>query len=242
MGKTSLLLHFAKSIAQANERVAIFSLEMNDVSLANRLLLSCTDIDRNAFKDGRLTPQDRNKLIEASGYLRSLPIHIDETPSLSIQQIKVRSMNLKRKSGLSAIMIDYLQLMNMKSENRNYNREQEIANTTKQLKQLAKELDVPVILLSQLNRNIEQKIQGGKKTTSIPMLSDLRESGAIEQDADVVLLIHRPEYYQDTDAIKGIGLINIAKQRDGCTGKVEFAYSEDLTKIGDSPKNGGDPL
>ena len=242
MGKTSLLLHFAKSIAQANERVAIFSLEMNDVSLANRLLLSCTDIDRNAFKDGRLTPQDRNKLIEASGYLRSLPIHIDETPSLSIQQIKVRSMNLKRKSGLSAIMIDYLQLMNMKSENRNYNREQEIANTTKQLKQLAKELDVPVILLSQLNRNIEQKLQGGKKTTSTPMLYDLRESGAIEQDADVVLLIHRPEYYQDTDAIKGIGLINIAKQRDGCTGKVEFAYSEDLTKIGDSPKNGGDPL
>ena len=233
MGKTSLLLHFAKSIAFEGGTVAIFSLEMNDVSLTNRMILSIEDIDGAAFKDGRLTEAERNRMLDAMGVLRRLPIHIDETPHLSVQQIKVRAMNLKRKSGLSIVMIDYLQLMNMRSDNRQYNREQEIAQTTRRLKQMAKDLEVPVILLSQLNRNIDQKLKDGKMTTSMPQLSDLRESGAIEQDADVVLLIHRPEYYNDTDAIPGVGLINIAKQREGKTGKVKFSYNESLTRIGD---------
>ena len=233
MGKTSLLLHFAKSIAFEGGTVAIFSLEMNDVSLTNRMILSIEDIDGAAFKDGRLTEAERSRMLDAMGVLRRLPIHIDETPHLSVQQIKVRAMNLKRKSGLGVVMIDYLQLMNMRSDNRQYNREQEIAQTTRRLKQMAKDLEVPVVLLSQLNRNIDQKLKDGKMTTSMPQLSDLRESGAIEQDADVVLLIHRPEYYNDTDAIPGVGLINIAKQREGKTGKVKFSYNESLTRIGD---------
>ena len=143
---------------------------------------------------------------------------------------------------LDAVMIDYLQLMDMRGENRQYNREQEIAQTTRQLKQLAKELQVPIILLSQLNRNVESKLKDGKKTTAMPGMSDLRESGAIEQDADVVLLIHRPEYYDDTDAVKGVGLINIAKQRDGRTGKVQFAYNESLTRITDADGQGEMPF
>lgn len=242
MGKTSLLLHFARNIASKNKVVGIFSLEMTDVSLANRIILSYADVRPEAYKGGWMNDEEKKKVFEAVSVIRGLPIMIDETPNMSVQQIKIRSMNLKRKIGLSVIMIDYLQLMNTRGENRQYNREQEIAQTTRQLKQLAKELEVPIILLSQLNRNVETKLKDGKKITSVPGLSDLRESGAIEQDADVVLLIHRPEYYGDTDAVKGVGLINIAKQRDGVTGKVKFAYNESLTRLTDVDEYGSCPF
>ena len=243
MGKTSVMLHFARSMAEQGRTVCIFSLEMADVSLANRLILSyCPNLDNAAFRGGYLAEGQKAEVMEAVGRVRRLPILIDETPNISVRQLKVRCMNLRRKQGLDAVMIDYLQLMDMRGENRQYNREQEIAQTTRQLKQLAKELQVPIILLSQLNRNVESKLKDGKKTTAMPGMSDLRESGAIEQDADVVLLIHRPEYYDDTDAVKGVGLINIAKQRDGRTGKVQFAYNESLTRITDADGQGEMPF
>lgn len=242
MGKTSLLLHFAKNMAFNNKIVGVFSLEMTDVSLANRIILSYADVRPEAYKGGWMTEDEKRRVYDAVSVVRQLPIMIDETPNMSVQQIKVRCMNLKRKIGLDAVMIDYLQLMNTRGENRQYNREQEIAQTTRQLKQLAKELEVPIVLLSQLNRNVETKVKDGKKTTSLPGLSDLRESGAIEQDADVVLLIHRPEYYEDTDAVKGVGIINIAKQREGTTGKIKFAYNESLTRLGNVDEDGGCPF
>ena len=243
MGKTSLLLHFAKSMATAGKQVCIFSLEMGDVSLANRLILSyLPGMDTDAFRGGTLAEGQKRDVYEAAGQVRMLPITIDETPNISVAQLKVRCMNLRRKQGLDVVMIDYLQLMNMRNDNRQYNREQEIAQTTRLLKQLAKELQVPILLLSQLNRNVETKLKDGKKPTSLPQLSDLRESGAIEQDADVVLLIHRPEYYGDTDAVKGVGLILIAKQRDGRTGKVQFRYNEALTVISDAKESGDLPF
>ena len=233
MGKTAMLLRFARSIAENGQMFALFSLEMSVVSLTNRIICGFAgDMDKNAFKDGRLA-FDQDKLLEAVNQAQSLSLMVDDTPHLSVHQIKVRAMNLKRKKGLAAIGIDYLQLMNTRSDNRSYNREQEISQTTRKLKQLAKELEVPIILLSQLNRNIESKTVGGVKTTSLPQLSDLRESGAIEQDADVVLLIHRPEYYEDTNAPKGVGMIIVAKNREGKTAKVKFKYSEDLSMIAD---------
>lgn len=241
MGKTSVMLHFARSMAWDGRQVCIFSLEMGDVSLANRLLLSEADIPADAFRLGRLTDEEKQKLYYAAGKVRLLPISIDETPHISVQQAKVRCMNIKRRQGLDCVMIDYLQLMDMRSENRSYNREQEIAQTTRRLKQMAKELGVPVILLSQLNRSSETK-SGGRTVAAVPGLSDLRESGAIEQDADVVLLVHRPEYYDDPEAVKGVGIINIAKQRDGRTGKVKFAYNESLTRISDATDQGQCPF
>lgn len=235
MGKTSVMLNFAKNMAISGKKVCIFSLEMSDVSLANRVILSyCPGIDTSAFRSGNLSDGQKEQMIDAVGEARRLPLLIDETPNISMQQLRIRCMLLKRKKQLDCVMIDYLQLMNMRGENRQYNREQEIAQTTRQLKQMAKELEIPVVLLSQLNRNVDAKLKNGTKTTSIPGMSDLRESGAIEQDADVILLIHRPEYYGDTDAIKGVGIINIAKQRDGMTGKIEFVYNESLTIIGDA--------
>ena len=204
MGKTSLLLHFAKNMAEQGKKIVIFSLEMCRTSLVNRLILSYADFNPYAFRGGYLTQFEKPALAEAAEKVRALPIAIDETPNIAVQQIKIRCINRKRKQGLDCVMIDYLQLMNIRADNRHYNREQEIAQTTRRLKQLAKELQVPVVLLSQLNRNVEAKLAGGKKTTTLPGLADLRESGAIEQDADVVLLIHRPEYYEDSDAVKGV--------------------------------------
>lgn len=235
MGKTSVMLSFAKNMAQSGKRVCIFSLEMSNVSLANRLILSCCPgMDTAAYRGGYLSQGQKEQVLDAVGEIRRLPIVIDETPNISMQQLKVRCLNLKRRQGLDVVMIDYLQLMDMRGDNRQYNREQEISRTTRLLKRLAKDLQVPVVLLSQLNRNIESKAKAkGQLSPDLPGMADLRESGAIEQDADVVLLLHRPEYYKDEDAIKGVGIINIAKQRDGRTGKVEFAYNESLTCIGD---------
>lgn len=155
-----------------------------------------------------------------------MPVSIDDTPNISIQQIKVRARNLQRKGKCGLILIDYLQLIDMRSTNKSYNREQEVSQCSRSAKVMAKELGVPVILLSQLSRKNEER------SDKMPMLSDLRESGAIEQDADIVMFIHRPEYYDKT-AEKGFGEIRIAKQRDGATGDIRFRYNHNLTKITD---------
>lgn len=229
MGKTALALHMAKYAALSGVPVVVFSLEMDASRLADRLILSFGDIQSIPYRGGWLTDPEKSIMFKAVGFVEQLPIYIDDSPSLNMKQIKARCINLQRKGKCGMVVIDYLGLLNMKADNNAYNREQEVTQASRQAKLMAKELDVPVVLLSQLNRNIESKVTGQKTATvAVPGLSDLRESGAIEQDADVVLMIHRPEYY-DNSAEKGVGIINIAKQREGKTGKVEFCYNESLT-------------
>lgn len=229
MGKTAMLLHFAKSAAMNGTPVAIFSLEMGNVSLVDRLILSECEIDADRYKSGQLSEEEESWLCNAVDNIASMPISIEDTPNINIQQIKVRARNLQRKGKCGLILIDYLQLIDMRSQNKAYNREQEVSQCSRTAKVMAKELGVPVILLSQLSRKNEER------SDKMPLLSDLRESGAIEQDADIVMFIHRPEYYNKT-AEKGFGEIRIAKQRDGATGDIRFRYNENLTKITDYDK------
>lgn len=227
MGKTAMLLHFAKVAALQGRKVAIFSLEMGTVSLAQRVILSECNVSTEELKAGRLSPQAENEYCEAAGKISKLNIKIDETPTINIQQIKARCRNIKQKHGLDLVLIDYLQLMDVRSDNRAYNRENEVAQTSRAAKVMAKELEVPVILLSQINRNCEGR---DKK---IPVMADLRESGAIEQDSDIIIFVHREEYY-DSKAEKGLGVLSLAKQRDGRVGLISFRYNESLTQIYDT--------
>lgn len=232
MGKTAMMLHFAVSMARSGKSVVVFSLEMSRVALTNRIIQGMMpNVDAYQFRRGYLTNDECRQMVDARNELDSLPLWIDDDPDQDVTKIKITCMKLQRKRGLDCVLIDYLQLMNVRTDNRQYNREQEIAQTTRRLKIMAKELNIPVIVLSQLNRGVER---GGSR---MPQLSDLRESGAIEQDADLVLFIHRPEYYEEPDAIPGVGLIRMAKQRDGTTGTVEFAYNKSLTKIYDYNEN-----
>lgn len=240
MGKTALMLHFAKSAALNGTPVCIFSLEMSHVSLSDRLLLSECEVEVNRFRGGDLSREDWRQLNEASAQLEKLPIHVDDNAVVSMRYIKTRCHILKKQGKCGLIMIDYLQLADTSTKERNRNREQEIAQASRQAKIIAKELDVPVVLLSQLSRECE------KRADKQPQLSDLRESGAIEQDADVVGFIFRPAYYglDRIETLKygnistsGLGIINIAKQRDGATGLVAFSHNPSMTKIGDFQEN-----
>lgn len=225
MGKTAFMLHFARAAAEAAVPVLIFSLEMCRESLVNRFLVSDSGVDADRFKNGLLNTEEQELICRAAGNLSRLPIRIDDTSNLSVQQIKVRASHLHRRGQCGFVLIDYLQLLDMRTANRNYNREQEVAQCTRAVKLMAKELGIPVMLLSQLSR---KNVERHDKT---PYLSDLRESGAIEQDADIVLFIHRPEYYNEPDAIPGVGVLRIAKQRNGATGDMAFSYNESLTRI-----------
>lgn len=240
MGKTALMLHFAKSAALNGTSVCIFSLEMSHVSLSDRLLLSECEVEVNRFRNGDLSGDDWRQLNEASAQLEKLPIHVDDNAVVSMRYIKTRCHILKKQGKCGLIMIDYLQLADTSTKERNRNREQEIAQASRQAKIIAKELDAPVVLLSQLSRECE------KRADKQPQLSDLRESGAIEQDADVVGFIFRPAYYglDRIETLKygnistsGLGIINIAKQRDGATGLVAFSHNPSMTKIGDFQEN-----
>ena len=240
MGKTALMLHFAKSAALNGTPVCIFSLEMSHVSLSDRLLLSECEVEVNRFRNGDLSGDDWRQLNEASAQLEKLPIHVDDNAVVSMRYIKTRCHILKKQGKCGLIMIDYLQLADTSTKERNRNREQEIAQASRQAKIIAKELDVPVVLLSQLSRECE------KRADKQPQLSDLRKSGAIEQDADVVGFIFRPAYYglDRIETLKygnistsGLGIINIAKQRDGATGLVAFSHNPSMTKIGDFQEN-----
>ena len=240
MGKTALMLHFAKSAALNGTPVCIFSLEMSHVSLSDRLLLSECEVEVNRFRNGDLSGDDWRQLNEASAQLEKLPIHVDDNAVVSMRYIKTRCHILKKQGKCGLIMIDYLQLADTSTKERNRNREQEIAQASRQAKIIAKELDVPVVLLSQLSRECEKRADKQRQ------LSDLRESGAIEQDADVVGFIFRPAYYglDRIETLKygnistsGLGIINIAKQRDGATGLVAFSHNPSMTKIGDFQEN-----
>jgi len=223
MGKTALALNIATNIAQHDKLpAAIFSLEMSAESLVQRLLCSASGVSMRNLRRGRLEAQERAKLAAASGFLHETDIYIDDSPALNALDIRARARRLKAEHPeLGLIVIDYLQLMESHGDRRRErNRQQEISDTTRALKAMAKELKVPVIAISQLSRAPEQR--GGDKR---PQLSDLRESGAIEQDADLVVLLYRAEFYnQDDPALQGKAEAIIAKQRNGPLGKVDLAF------------------
>lgn len=193
MGKTALVLSMAKNMAlDYRSPIAIFSLEMSNVQLVNRLLVNVCQIRGESIKSGRLDEEEWIRLDKNHKLLYDAPIYIDDTPSLSVFELRTKARRLVREHKIRTIIIDYLQLMNASGMSY-YSREQEVSMISRSLKGLAKELNIPIIALSQLNRSVENR-QGteGKR----PQLSDLRESGAIEQDADIVCFIHRPEYYK----------------------------------------------
>ena len=236
MGKTALMLHFAKEAARTGTPVCIYSLEMSDISLANRLLLSESNVDAWRFRSGHLTPEDWKQLEAAAATLEKLPIYVDDNPVVSMRYVKSRSKLMQKRGQCGLILVDYLQLADTATDKKNRNREQEIAQASRQAKIIAKELNVPFILLSQLSRSVEGRAD------KVPVLSDLRESGAIEQDADIVSFIYRPAYYKlesiETDSFgvistEGLGVLSIAKQRDGATGQILFRHNPSMTQIGD---------
>ncbi|GAB6013466.1 replicative DNA helicase, partial [Viscerimonas tarda] len=230
MGKTAVALHFARKAAEADAAVALFSLEMSDISLGNRLLLSRADVDGDKFRIGRLSGQETMEVENAAAKLYSLPVYVDSNAAVTMGYIRNRCRILKKKGQCSLVIIDYLQLAVEKGD-RNRNRENEVSQMSREAKLIARELDVPVILLSQLSREVE------RRNNKIPVLADLRESGAIEQDADMVVFIHRPEYY-DRNAEKGYGELIVSKYRNGKTGIVKFKYNESLTRIYDYDTKG----
>ncbi len=235
MGKTAMMLHFAKAAAEANHHAVIFSLEMKAVRIADRMLMSVAgDVSIDRFKHGELSQSELDELERAGVYIAALPISIDESSDASIYNIRASAQSLKNKGRCDIIFIDYLGLIREHGlEGRN--REQNIAAISRMAKVMAKELDVPVVLLSQLNRVVESR---GDK---LPLLADLRESGSVEQDADVVLMLFRPKPYGlpplTNDAtnrqLDNAGIILVRKNREGATGQLPFYYNDSLTKIAD---------
>ena len=226
MGKTALVLSMAKNMAvDYNTPVAIFSLEMSNLQLVNRLISNVCEIEGEKIKSGRLSRQEWEQLNSRVRSLFSAPLYVDDSPSLSILELRTKARRLVKEHGVKIIIIDYLQLMNATGMKFG-SREQEVSMISRSLKQLAKELNIPVIALSQLSRKVEERNDGNKR----PQLSDLRESGAIEQDADIVCFIHRPEYYtrSTTDAenrdIRGMAEFIVAKHRSGSVDDIEMTF------------------
>lgn len=225
MGKTAFVLNIAEYVAfRQNQTVAIFSLEMSKEQLVNRLFSMESKVDSQHLRTGNLSDDEWEKLIESAGVIGKSNLIIDDTPGISISELRSKCRKYKLEHHLDMIIIDYLQLMT--GSGRTDSRQQEISDISRSLKALARELNVPVLALSQLSRAVEQR------PDHRPMLSDLRESGAIEQDADVVMFIYRDDYYnKDTDR-KNISEIIIAKQRNGPIGTVELVWLPDFTKFG----------
>jgi len=226
MGKTALALNFAEHVAVDNGLpVAIFSMEMSGTQLAARVLGSIARVDQHKMRTGRLSDEEWQRLSHAMGRLHEAPVYIDETGALNALELRARARRIKRQCGkLGLLMVDYLQLMSASSQGEN--RATEISEISRSLKALAKELDVPVVALSQLSRAVEQR------NDRRPMMSDLRESGAIEQDADVILFIYRDEvYFPDKPEVKGRAEVIIGKQRNGPIGRVELAFLGQYTRF-----------
>ncbi len=234
MGKTAFVLSMAKNMALTYKApVAVFSLEMSNVQLVNRLIVDVCEMEGEKIKNGRLTAKEWNQLETRITALMGAPIYVDDTPSLSVFELRSKARKLVREHKIQCIIIDYLQLMNASGMNFG-SREQEVSTISRNLKALAKELDIPIIALSQLNRGVEGRTGiDGKR----PQLSDLRESGAIEQDADMVCFIHRPEYYfhQGSDnfdtSMIGMAEIIVAKHRNGATGIVTLTFDKDHARF-----------
>ena len=224
MGKTALMVNIATNAAlKANATVAMFSLEMSRNQLSQRILSSLSHVDLMKIISGDLATEEWTKVIETMTYLNEMAIYIDDTAAITPLEVKAKCRRLKAEKGLDLVVIDYLQLMEVGG--RAESRQQEISAISRQLKGIAKELDVPVIALSQLSRAPEMRADHR------PILSDLRESGAIEQDADIVMFLYRDEYYNpDTDK-QGLGELIIAKHRNGPTGTVELLFKGEYTKF-----------
>ena len=225
MGKTTFAMNLAENAAiKSNEPVAVFSMEMPADSLAMRMLSSLGQIDQSRLRSGRLNDDDWPRLTSAIAILNEAPLFIDDTPALTVTELRARARRLKREHGLSLIVIDYIQLMQGSGKS-SENRATEISEISRSLKALGKELDVPVIALSQLNRSLEQR------PNKRPVMSDLRESGAIEQDADLIVFIYRDEVYNEDSPDKGKAEIIIAKQRNGPIGTVALTFQGKYTRF-----------
>jgi len=233
MGKTALGVTIGYSASLKHDiPVAIFSMEMSKEQLVQRILSSEAKVDHQHIRTGELDEEDWQKLHEAKGKLAKAPLYIDDTPGITVRHIRAKVRQLKAETGLGLIVIDYLQLM--QGSRRSENRQQEISEISRSLKGLAKELNVPVLALAQLSRSVEQR---DKKR---PIMSDLRESGSLEQDADLIMFIYRDEYYNRDSEKKGIAEIIISKHRNGPVGFIELGFLDKYTKFVPLMKNHGD--
>ena len=231
MGKTAFVLSMAKNMAVDNNYpIAIFTLEMSNVQLIKRLISNVASLEGEKIKSGRLNAEEEDRLNARIRNIFGAPLYLDETPGLSISELRTKARRLVREKGVKMIMIDYLQLMNATGLKLG-SREQEVSTISRSLKALAKELDIPIIALSQLNRSTESR------EDKRPVLSDLRESGAIEQDADIVCFIHRPEYYTKStedgegNDIRGLAYLIVAKHRSGAVGDVKLRFVSRYAKF-----------
>jgi replicative DNA helicase len=224
MGKTALALSIAQWVGIHQQMpVAVFSLEMSKEQLVLRMLCSEARVASGRVRTGHLIERDFPKLVEAASHIAEAPIYIDDTPGITVREMRAKTRRLSRENKLGLVVVDYLQLM--RSPNYSNSREQEIADISRSLKGLAKELGVPVVALSQLNRSVESR------TDKRPVMSDLRESGAIEQDADIIMFIYRDEVYNPDSPDKGVAELIISKQRSGPIGTVRVAFSPDFTRF-----------
>lgn len=224
MGKTTLAMNIVENAAVGQKLpVAVFSMEMPGSQLAMRMMASLGRINAHRVRTGKLDDEDWPRLTSAVSLLSEAPIFIDDTPLLTPMEMRARARRIRREHGLGLIIVDYLQLMQIADNHEN--RATEISNITRSLKSLAKELNVPVIAMSQLNRSLEQR------TDKRPVMSDLRESGAIEQDADVILFIYRDETYNEDSPDKGTAEIIVSKQRNGPTGKIRLTFLGEYTRF-----------
>lgn len=242
MGKTAFIMQSAKEIAKRGIPVGIFSLEMSANQLVERLAVGESEIDSDLVKKGKMAPYEFQRYMDSLGKISGLPLYIDDTPFMTIVELRARCMRMKTKYGVQMIVVDYLQLIKGVNEFGNkMNRDQEIGVISRTLKGIAKELEIPVVALAQLSRGVETR--GGLKK---PGLADLRESGSIEQDADVVMFLYRPEYYkitqdEDGNSTHGLCEILVEKHRNGSTGKVNIKFVGKFTKfmpwigVGSSP-------
>lgn len=226
MGKTALVLNIAEYMAfKQNKAVAIFSLEMSKQQLMNRLFAMESRVNSQSLRTGDLKDEDWGKLIESAGVIGDSKLIIDDTPGITVRELRSKCRKYKLEHGLDIVMIDYLQLMSGGGGRSSDSRQQEISDISRSLKALARELNVPIVALSQLSRAVESR------TDHRPMLSDLRESGAIEQDADMVMFIYRDDYYHKDSEMKGVAEIIIAKQRNGPIGTINLVWLPDYTKF-----------
>ncbi len=230
MGKTAFVLNIAQHVAfRLKEPVAIFSLEMSKEQLVNRLFSLESNVDAQNLRNGSLSDQEWEKLIESAGVIGKSNLFIDDTAGISISEMRSKCRKFKLEHDIKMVIIDYLQLMS--GSGRSESRQQEVSEISRALKKLARELNVPVLALSQLSRAVEQR------PDKRPMMSDLRDSGAIEQDADVVMFIYRDDYYRQDSEKKGIAEIIIGKQRNGPTGTVELVWLPEYTKFANKERD-----
>ncbi len=225
VGKTSLMLTFALKAAEKGKVIAIFNLEMSAEQLVQRMVSQVSGIDAQRLRLGQLQDEEWPAFAEAIGHLSELPIYIDDTPSITVLQVRTKARRLASERGLDMLLIDYLQLMD--SDLRSDNRVQEVSYISRSLKGLAREIDVPLIAASQLSRAVEQR------QDRRPVLSDLRESGSLEQDADIVMFIYREELYKENTENPNVADIMIAKHRSGPTGTVQLFFNKRLTQFAD---------